>query len=188
MTVNNFSIKSAVLITTLSLSLAAQAGIRTAGKTPVADEAKQTLEDLQMSATAVENQADELRTFIDNPHLSPESHIDKLIAMREEINRMGREMHILDTERGALPSWEQQAVDKTLPLLKDSAANTTSAIEYLNTNRTHLWGDEYRGYADSVWQDSEQMAKTLKNYLKLAKLRQEEQPLENTLGQVAATR
>jgi hypothetical protein len=172
------------MVITLSLSLA-QARVKTAGRITVADEAKRTLEDLQVSAASLENEADQLRMIVANPQLSPESHSHILMAMREEINRMGREIYNLDADREALPLWEQQAVNKALPLLKDTAANTENAIEYFNDNKDHLWAEAYRGYADRLWQDSEQMAKTLTNYLKLAKLQGQEQHLEDSIGPVS---
>jgi hypothetical protein len=95
---------------------------------------------------------------------------------------MGKEFRTLDAEREALPSWEQQVVTETLPLLKDTAANTDSAIQYLNDNRPYLWGETYRGYAERIWQDSEQMVKTLRTHLQLAKLHDKEQHLDNSLG------
>ena len=119
------------------------------------------------------DEADQLR-MIANSKSSPDSHLAKLTALKGEVNRMGQEITSLMAERESLPPWEQPAVDKALPLLQATAANTESAIEYFNENRDRLWTEAYRDYADRVWRDSEQIAKILKNYLKYDKVRDHE--------------
>jgi hypothetical protein len=172
MTKRNFSIASALLIVS-SLSMAQAAS---------ATSAKETLKDIQESALAAASEAEHLEQFIANPALSPEAHSGELIALKEEVNRMGRDAGSLEAERDSLAPWEQQALDKTMPLLKETAANTENAIEYFNENRTHLWGDNYREYASNISRNSEQITKTLKDYLKYAKAHDQERRLEQILG------
>lgn len=126
------------------------------------------------------DEADQLR-MIANSKSSPDSHLAKLTALKGEVNRMGQEITSLMAERESLPPWEQPAVDKALPLLQATAANTESAIEYFNENRDRLWTEAYRDYADRVWRDSEQIAKTLKNYLKYDTLRDQEVRVEERI-------
>jgi hypothetical protein len=128
----------------------------------------------------VADEADQLR-MIANSKSSPDSHLAKLTALKGEVNRMGQEITSLIAERESLPPWEQPAVDKALPLLQATAANTESAIEYFNENRDRLWTEAYRDYADRVWRDSEQIAKTLKNYLKYDTLRDQEVRVEERI-------
>ena len=173
---------TATVLMALPLSHA-QASPRKVVAITVSDEGVQTLQDLQASAAKLANDADQFKMMVNNPDLDSQSQEPRLAALREEINAMGREMHKLEAERDDLALWEKQAIDQTLPLLKDSAANTENAIKYFNDNRPHLWTSaEYRNYAGQVWKDSEQMAKDLKNNLELAKLRGEEQHLNNSLG------
>jgi hypothetical protein len=180
MTIKSFSILSAMAI---SLSLEpSQASAKTSGRITIAEEARQTLEDLRDSSAAIANEADQLGRFASDPRVSVESHSQRLMDIRDGINRMGREIAILDAEHEALPAWEQQAVLKALPLLKDCAANAESALEYLNTNKDHLWTEAYRSYTDRILQDSEHTSKTLASYLKLAKLEGQERHLEDSLA------
>jgi hypothetical protein len=167
MTKQSSVITSALLIT-LSLALA-HAGVGMPGTITVADLAEETLarktlRQAQASAATVADEADELRR-IANPMLSPDWHLGKLTALKDEINRMGQEIGTLRAQRDSLAPWEQHAVDQVLPLLQATAANTESAIEYFNGNRNRLWAETYRDYADRVWQGSDQMAKILKNHL-----------------------
>lgn len=181
MTKKSSSIASAMLIA-LSLSTAQAAGGRGANL-EVPQEARETLKDIETSALQAETQADQLRTIITNQNLSWESHLSELNALKQEVNSMGKEMASLENERESLAPWEQQAVDKVLPLLKDTATNTTNAILYLNDNKVHLWSSpDYRAEADRIRQDSEQISKTLKDYLKFSKASNQERQLRGSLG------
>jgi len=183
MTKKNISITTAMLIT-LSLPLA-QAGVEMPGTVTVADLAretlaKRTLERAQASAAAVADEADQLRR-IANPVFSPDSHRDKLTALKGKVNRMGQEISSLRAERESLAPWEQQAIDEILPLLQATAENTESAIEYFNEHGDRLWMETYRDYADRIRQGSEQIAKILRNYLKYDKLRDQEVYVEERI-------
>jgi len=183
MTKKIISITTAMLIT-LSLPLA-QAGVEMPGTVTVADLAretlaKRTLERAQASAAAVADEADQLRR-IANPVFSPDSHRDKLTALKGKVNRMGQEISSLRAERESLAPWEQQAIDEILPLLQATAENTESAIEYFNEHGDRLWMETYRDYADRIRQGSEQIAKILRNYLKYDKLRDQEVYVEERI-------
>jgi hypothetical protein len=183
MTKRSISITSAMLIA-LSLPLA-QAGVGMPGTITVAELAretlaKKTLKRAQASAAEVADEADQLRR-IASPVFSPDSHLDKLTALKGKVNRMSQEISSLRAERESLPPWEQQAVDEVLPLLQATVKNTESAIEYFNEHRDRLWMETYRDYADQIRQGSGQIAKTLKDYLKYDKLRDQEVHAEELL-------
>jgi hypothetical protein len=183
LTKKSISITSAMIIT-LSLSLA-QAAVRMPGTISVADLAsetlaKKTLTRVQASAAAVADEAGQLK-MIASSQSSPDSHLAKLTALKGEVNRMGQEIGSLKAERESLAPWEKQAVDEVLPLFQATAVDTEGAIECFNEERYHLWTKPYRDYADRVWQDSEQIAQTLKRYLKYDQLREQEVEVEERI-------
>jgi hypothetical protein len=176
MTDKSISISFAMLIT-LSLPLA-HAGVGMPGTITVADLAKETLakrtlKRAQSSAVVVAGEADELKR-VSNSLLSPYWHVDKLTALKGEVNGMSREISNLRAQRDSLSPWEWHALDEVLPLLQATAANTESAIEYFNENRDHLWMETYRDYVDRVWLGSDQIAKILKNDLKSDRLTEQQ--------------
>ncbi len=176
MTNKSISITSAMLIT-LSLPLA-HAGVGMPGTITVADLAKETLakktlKRAQSSAVVVACDADELKR-LSNSMLSPDWHVEKLTALKGEVNGMSREISNLRAQRDSLSPWERHALDEVLPLLQATAANTESAIEHFNENRDHLWMETYREYVDRVWLGSGQIAKILKNYLKSDRLTEQQ--------------
>ena len=183
MTMRNIFITIAMSITS-SLPVA-QAGVGMPGTITVADlaretAARKTLTRAQASAGAVADEADQLRRIADLM-FSPDSHRDKLTALKGKVNRMGQEISSLRAERESLAPWEQQAIDEILPLLQATAENTESAIEYFNAHGDRLWMGTYRDYADHIWQGSDQIAKILKNYLKYDTLRDQEVYAEERL-------
>ena len=134
-------------------------------------ESRQTLKVLRFEAAALHKEADEFVATASNSSLSSESHLAALEAMKHDLNLMGGEISSLESQRETISVWEQQAVDKTLPLLKDTAANIENAIKFYNDNEPHLWvGQTYRDYADKIFSDSEQMERTLKNLVKLDRM------------------
>ena len=73
----------------------------------------------------------------------PESHLEGLAVMREDINRIGSELQSLDTMRDALSAWEAKALDQTLPLMHEAADNAEKAIQTYNSDRQRLWATSY---------------------------------------------
>ena len=145
-------------------------------------EAQQKLEHLRATSDSVKNNADQLRMAAKNAELSPEGHTSTLETMRAAINDMGRTMDVLQAEHSSLSSWEQEAVAKTAPLLKNAAENTDTAINTLKADDQYLWNPVYTSSLNHISQDTKQMATILKDDLKLAQLRHQEQRLDQSLA------
>jgi hypothetical protein len=139
------------------------------------------LEEMRTLASTTADQADRVRMYGANYALSSDAQLSPLWTMKTDINTMGKEIATLEAERGTLQPWEQQAIDKVLPLLKEAANNTEEAIQFFNNNHNFLWSPEYRGYAQKVKEDSAQISKTLKTYLKYEKVQNQEEQLQNTI-------
>ena len=180
MSTKNISITSASF---LALSfLTAQAASPKSGGDATVREARATLKEIDHRAMVVADQADQLARLNENTQFSPEVQIGRLDTLKGQVNRMVQEANSLEAEHDLLAPWEQRAVDKTEPLLNDAAMKTQKAIEFFSTNRNLLWTAEYRGYANEIRKDSEQIAKTLKDYLKYERVSGEEQQLKQMLG------
>jgi chromosome segregation ATPase len=175
---------SCALLFVPSLSLLRAAPVHS-GVTPEEEETK-TISELQGQAAALADQADQFRLIIANNESSRESHLSMLDTLKAEINAMGRDLQTLEAERGTLSPWQVQAVDHSQPLLKDVAANTEQAISYFNNNG-HLWTTQYREYVRNIWSDSDQISRSLKNYVALARIRDREQRLTQTIETAGAS-
>ncbi|MEO8658182.1 MAG: hypothetical protein ABI693_06915 [Bryobacteraceae bacterium] len=147
-----------------------------------AHEARETLGELKGLASKAAGNAYQLEIYIRDARLGRDSQMFPLVSLKEDVNKMGKDMASLEARRDSLDPWEQQAIDKVLPLLREAAANAERATVYFNENGTHLWGPEYRSSLDKAYRDSDQIANTLKNYLKFEKAHEQEEHLEATIG------
>ena len=114
----------------------------------------------------------------------PEGHLDGLATLRGEINRVGRELQVLDAQRDSLAEWEGRALNEIYPLLHDAAVNADRAIDVYNSDRTHLFASTYMDDTAKISQDTSRAAALLHNYLRLAKTREKESRLEESLGEL----
>jgi hypothetical protein len=181
MTKKSYSITLTAAIASL-IALAPQMTAKTAGSVTVAQEARETLKELKGVAAKAAGSAEQLEMISRNPNISSGSHFTPLQDLRLDVNTMGAEIAGLEAQRDSLDPWEQAAVDKVLPLLKEAADNTQSAIHYFNESHLNLWGPDYHSYTANVERDSDQIAQTLKTYLKYEDVREAELQLQPTIG------
>jgi hypothetical protein len=87
-----------------------------------------------------------------------ESHAATVEQMKDHINAAGRTLTKLDEARkNALP-WQATAIDRIKPLLKEIAANTQNAIQYLNKSPKRLTTNEYKDYIEANADVAEKLA------------------------------
>ncbi len=103
--------------------------------------------------------------------LSDESHANKINEIKEHVNKCGKLLTKLQDARETGSEWQQQAIDEILPLLKQIAANTTSAIEHIKSNRGHLKVNPagYQAYLKANFQLSKELAAMISDYIEYGK-------------------
>jgi hypothetical protein len=113
----------------------------------------------------------------------PQSHLEGLHDLREDINKVGSELQALEAERSSLSEWESKALDQILPLMQDVAGNTEKALQTFNSDRQRLWATSYVDDTATVTKEADQVATLLRDYLKLARTREKESRIEQSLGE-----
>jgi hypothetical protein len=113
----------------------------------------------------------------------PQSHLEGLRDLREDINKVGSELQALEAERSSLSEWESKALDQILPLMQDVAGNTEKALQTFNSDRQRLWATSYVDDTATVTKEADQVATLLRDYLKLARTREKESRIEQSLGE-----
>ncbi len=161
----------------LSFSAAQAANQQTISTSEI--HAMTTLKGIEESAARAAEEADLLQQA--GNEITADSQYEHLVALRDEINAIGRGVSSLDAESQSLAPWQKQAVDKVQPLLRETAGDTEKAIQFFNANRNELWHKDYRNDVSGAFHGSEQIEKTLKDYLKFAQTRDEEQRLRQGL-------
>ncbi len=156
---------------------------RPAGLREESPQLAQTLAQAGIEASELAKDADETESLI-RSDVSWQTHADMLNRVKEHVNNMARIIQNLESNRSSGSELQEQAVDRILPLLKELAANTTAAINYLNQNKTRPLGEPYTQYlkdnadtahelsstVSSLYEYEKSMAKigTLKNKLELS--------------------
>ena len=130
-----------VLVTFLSLSLPT----RVFALRAESDQLAQLLGEARNEAGELAKDADETESLVRND-VSWQTHAEMLEGVKEHVNNMGRIVDKLTATRSSGSELQEQAVDRILPLLKELAANTTAAINYLNQNQARPIGEPYTQY------------------------------------------
>jgi hypothetical protein len=106
-----------------------------------------------------------------------------LESVKEHVNNMGRIIDKLTATRSSGSELQEQAVDRILPLLKELAANTTAAINYLNQNKTRPIGEPYTQYLKENADTAHQLASTVSSLFEYEKTMNKMGELKNKLDQ-----
>src|SRR5215471_9341081 len=124
------------------------------------------LADVKAEAVELKNDSEDLDTFAQS-RLTWESHARKVEMVKEHINNTGRLLAKLkDVEASGAP-WQQTAIQRIEPLLKELAANTEGTIIYLNENRAKIHFPEFRDYVKANYElatDLEALIRDFVNY------------------------
>ena len=174
--------KHTFLKTVSTLAVTLSVAFAGTGSTTESGEAQRTLQTLKQSANNVQVASEKLHTFATNSIVSNATRASLLDTIQTRINQMGRDMASLQAERSHLNVWEQKAIDQALPLLKDAASSTEQVIGYFNDRHDSVWAGEYRDSAARISRDTEKIATTIGEALKLSKLQLEEQQTKADLG------
>jgi hypothetical protein len=143
-------------------------------------EVTQLLEDIQVQAADLQRDSDELESF-SHSQVSWESHATELEAIKERINKIGQTIQKLQSMRDSASPWQQEAIDRIIPVAQKLASNTTAAIEHLNRNRSHLQDPQYQEYLKSNADASKALSSMVRDFVDYGKTRSTLERLEKRL-------
>lgn len=175
-----FTLTISAALTLWSLA-PAQGAPRVKNESP-SRQAEKILASVDASAQEIAETADKLNGEAIHQR-DAEAHLDGLQTLRTDINKIGDELRTLEAERSSLAPWEAKALDEVLPLLHDAAVNADQAIQTYNSERAHLFASSYMEDTEKISQDTNKAATLLRDSLKLAKTREKESKLEESLGE-----
>jgi len=112
---------------------------------PESDQLAELLGQARLEAGQLAKDADDTESLI-RSDVSWQTHAEMLEGVKERVNNMASIINKLTAARSSGSELQEQAVDRILPLLKELAANTTAAINYLNQNKTRPLGEPYTQY------------------------------------------
>jgi hypothetical protein len=122
------------------------------------------LAEVKTEAIQLSHDADELKLFTHST-LAWESHARKVEQIRDHVNNAGKSLSKLNNARENGSPWQQQAIDRISPLLKELAVNVTSTIEHLSQKPVLLQTGLYADYVAANYELASNLAELVSDYV-----------------------
>jgi len=161
------------------ISPAARAGQTASGSS---EEVQQLLSQTRTEVATLERDAGELASWARAKQLRWESHAQQLNKMKYHVNEAGQLLAKLHEARGTASPWQQEAIDRIYPLLKDLADNTEKTINYLNDARNRIRFSPYVDYAEAGNALATELATLVRDYVEFGELEADLLRLEEKLA------
>jgi len=144
-------------------------------------EITQLLADARDKAAELSRDVDEMEALI-RSDVSWQTHAEMLESVKEHVNQLGRIAAQLEQKRDSASQWQQQAVDRMLPVLRELAANTTAAINHLNENKGRpLETSSYPQYLRENAEAAHNLSDMISSFVKYGDSRAKVEKLEQKL-------
>ena len=151
-----------------------------AAEKPESTEVAQMLQEAKEHAAELARDADELESLT-RSDASWQSHAEKLEQIKEHVNAMGRLVPKLIASRDSASPWQQQAIDRMVPLLQELAANTSAAIQHLNQNRVRPTSGPYTDYLKENAETAHELSDMISSFWRYGETRAKLEHLEQRL-------
>jgi hypothetical protein len=143
-------------------------------------EVQRLLEQARDKAAELAKDADDMEALT-RTDASWQSHATMLEDVKEHVNELGRIAEKLNTMRSSASPWQQQAIDRMIPLLKELASNTTAEINHLNENQIRPVSGNYPEYLKENSDTAHQLASTISTFVQYGQSRARLEKLEQKL-------
>jgi len=167
-------------IATVAMVMAGFVGVSPALKAADEDAVSKLLGQAKTQSYAISVDATELDSFL-RSNLSWQTHAAELTRMKEDINATGKTVAALVAAKPQAVAWQATAIDRIVPYLKEIAADTTAAIEYLNKNQSRLTSKEYKDYTEANADTSQELATLISHFVDYGNRKSRYDSLKNTL-------
>lgn len=132
------------MLTCLVAGIAGVCPVLQAADKPESEAVTKLLADAKRQAFGISLDASTLDSYLRQPNLSWVSHAAEITRMKNDINEEAKTVQSLNSMRLQAAPWQTTAIDRIIPLMKEIADDTTSAIEFLNKNQTRLTNPDYK--------------------------------------------
>ena len=126
----------------------------------------QLLAEAKAEAIQLRDDSGDMDSFV-RSRPSWESYAGKVEMIKGHVNNTGKLLaRLRDAEATGSP-WQQAAINRIEPLLKELAANTEGTINHLNENRSRIHFTEFKNYVKANYElatDLEALIRDFVNY------------------------
>lgn len=155
----------ATAILPLFLSLAS---LPLRAKTTDSEQFLKLLSDAKTEALALQQDAAELNTFTKSS-ASWQSYANKLAQIKTDVNKVGGIVEELNNLRIIASPWQQIAIDRVTPSLKELVSNTQLTIAQLNNNPSRVHMSPYTDYVAAHYELASELASMIGNFVEYGK-------------------
>lgn len=171
-------------LSSLALSLVAFAFVMTsvcgAQASKDSKEFSGLLSDVKTEAVQLRHDADELKSFT-RSKLSWESQSRKVEEIRQHVNTAGALLSKLENARETASPWQQQAIDRITPLLKELASNVSSTIEHLKEKPGLFHTSPYIEYVAANYDLASNLEELISDYVEYGSSKERAEELRTKL-------
>ena len=170
-TVGLLALLASVFFLFTSLSLAQK------GENP---QVTRLLQDARDEAAQLSRDADDMEAMT-HSDVSWQSHADMLATIKDHVNNLGRLVEKMEAARGSASPWQQQAIDRMIPLMRDLASNTTAAINHINENKLRPTAGSYPEYLKENAETAHDLSNMISEFVQYGQARAKLERLEQRL-------
>ena len=135
-----------------------------------AERASALLVDAKAEALQLKLDASDMASF-NQSALNWKSHVDKLTEIREHVNKVGESVAQLKLVRSGAAPWQQVAIDRVIPLMRELALNVQATIGHLRMNQDRLQGSDYKDYLTTTAELASKMASLISDFVEYSETR-----------------
>ena len=128
-------------------------------------EIHELLTQVKAEAKALEHDAELIAMWARSKQMSPQSHPVQLNEMRDHVNQAGQLLEKMNKARVGASAWQQAAIDRIYPLLKEIDDNAEATINHFNDNKSKIHLSEYQDYTKASYVLAEELATLISDYV-----------------------
>jgi len=111
-------------------------------------------------AVGLDRDADQMEALV-RSDIDWQTHADYLESVKTHVNRLASLIDKLQAEREDASPWQQQTIDRVVPMLREIAANTSNAINHLNENHVRPVSGDYPTWLRANAETSHELAELI---------------------------
>lgn len=138
------------------------------------------LADAKAEASQLKDDSADLES-ITKSNLTWESHARKIEMVKEHVNETGKLLARLKEMEPVGSPWQQTAIKRIEPLLKELAANTETTINYLNENKMKIHFTEFKDYVKANYELATDLDALIRDFVNYGEAKEKFERLSHRL-------
>jgi len=110
-----------------------------------------------------------------------EGYASKILTIKEHINDSGKLLTKLKNTEPTGAPWQQTAIDRIEPLLRELAANTEATIDHLNNNRAAVHFPEFKNFVKANYELASDLEELIRDFVTYGESKGKFQRLQDKL-------